>query len=292
MRRGALLALALGLYASVASAQAMRPFTTFRQLHGETRLRATLEYAAGALRVTPGRSTELYRMDLAFDDQRFLPISDYDPARSTVSLGVRRGGDGGVRVVSRNQLQQSANVAFAPGVDLDLDVKLGAVDADLELGGLQLNSLALATGASRSVIRFSQPNRSRCRSAELHAGAAEVSVVGLGNSRCDRIAFEGGVGRVTLDLGGAWTSNAQVGVKMAVGELTLRLPRRLGIRITLDKFLSSFEPAGLVRQGNTFTTPGYDRAERKVDVAVTTAVGGVRVEWGDDVRAGVVNGER
>jgi hypothetical protein len=79
-------------------------------------------------------------MDLAFDEQRFLPISDYDAARSAVALGLRRGGDGGVRVVSRGQLQQSANVAFAPSVDLDLDVKLGAVDADLELGGLQLTS--------------------------------------------------------------------------------------------------------------------------------------------------------
>jgi len=281
MFRGALLALALGLQASIASAQEMRPFTTFRQLHGETRLRATLEYAAGALRITPGRSTELYRMDLAFDDQRFVPISDYDAARSTVSLGLRRGGGGGVRVMSRDQLQQSANVAFAPSVDLDLDVKLGAVDADLELGGLQLNSLALETGASRSVIRFSQPNRSRCRSAELHAGAAEVSIVGLGNSRCDRIAFEGGVGKVTLDFGGAWTSNAQVAVKMAVGEMTLRLPRRVGIRITLDRFLSSFDPAGLVRRGNSFVTPGFDRAERKLEIDVTTAVGGVRVEWGD-----------
>jgi hypothetical protein len=123
------------------------------------------------------------------------------------------------------------------------------------------------------VIRFSQPNRSRCRSAELTAGAAEVSVVGLGNSRCDRIAFEGGIGKVTLDFGGAWTSDAEVAVKMAVGELTLRLPRRVGIRITLDKFLSSFDGAGLIREGSSFVTRLRPR-ERKVEIDVTTAVGG------------------
>ena len=67
MRRVVLLALALSLQTGVAAAQEMRPFTTFRQLHGETRLHASLEYAAGALRVAPGRPTELYRMDLAFD---------------------------------------------------------------------------------------------------------------------------------------------------------------------------------------------------------------------------------
>jgi hypothetical protein len=281
MRRAGLVALALGVQAAAARAQEMRPFTTFRQLHGETRLRASLEYAAGALRVAPGRPNELYRMDLAFDGERFAPISDYDAARNTVALGLRRGGTGGVRVVSREQLQQSANVAFAPGIELDLAVNLGAADADLELGGLRLASLDFQTGASRSVVRFSRPNAARCRSAELTSGAAELAVIGLGNSRCDRIMVEGGVGSVTLDFGGNWTSSSAVDVRMAVGQLTLRLPRGLGVRVRMDKFLSSFDAAGMIRQGNTFTTPGYDRAERRLDLDVTAAVGGVRVEWLD-----------
>ena len=84
---------------------------------------------------------------------------------------------------------------------------------------------------------------------------------------------------MTLDFGGTWSSSARVNVRMAMGQLTLRLPRRLGVRVTMDKFLSSFDPAGMVRQGNTFTTPGYDRAERTLDLEVTAAMGGVRVEW-------------
>jgi hypothetical protein len=41
----------------------------------------------------------------------------------------------------------------------------------------------------------------------------------------------------------------------------------------------SFDPAGLVRTGNAFESPGYDGADRRLDIAVTTAVGGVKVEW-------------
>jgi hypothetical protein len=156
------------------------------------------------------------------------------------------------------------------------------VDADLELGGLSLSELTMQAGASQAVIRFSQPNRSRCRGAEITAGAAEVTMLGLGNSRCDRIDFEGGMGKVTLDFDGAWTSSSQATVKMAMGELTLRLPRRVGVRLTLDRFLASFDPAGLVRAGNGFQSAGYEKAERRLDIAVTTAVGGVRVEWVDE----------
>jgi hypothetical protein len=281
MLRVALVALALSLGAASASAQSMRAFTTFRQLHGETRLQADLDYRAGGLRIAPGRATELYRMDASYDEHRYLPTSDFNAATGVVSLGLRPAGQGGLRVVSKRQLRQDANVAFSPGVDLDLDVTLGAVDADLELGGLSLSELTMQAGASQAVIRFSQPNRSRCRAAKITAGAAEVTMLGLGNSRCDRIDFEGGMGKVTLDFDGAWTSSAHATVKMAMGELTLRLPRRIGVRLTLDRFFASFDPAGLVQADDGFQSAGYDRAERRLDIDVTTAVGGVKVEWVD-----------
>jgi Cell wall-active antibiotics response 4TMS YvqF len=279
MYRIALAVLALVAGATSVAAQSMRSFATFRQLHGETRLRASLDYRAGGLRITPGRATELYRMDASYDEDRYSPASTYDAAGGIVTLGLQPAGEGGLRVVSTRQLRQDATVAFAPSVDLSLDLDLGAVQADLELGGLALSELTMEAGASQAVIRFSQPNLSRCRAAEITAGAAELTVLGLGNSRCDRFTLEGGMGKVTLDFDGAWTSSTAADIKMAVGEVILRLPRRVGVRLTLDRFLTSFDPAGLVRSGNAFQSPDYDRAERKLVIDVTTAVGGVQVEW-------------
>lgn len=279
MRTLFLLALAGSIPAAGAEAQAMQPFSTYRQWHGETRLDARLTYAAGALRLAAGRPTELYRMDVSYDPDRFFPVSDFNAARGAVSLGLEAAGGGGLRVVSTGQLRQTASVTFSPRNDLALDVVLGAVDGDLELGGLRLTDLRLQAGASRAVVRFSQPNATRCRAARLTAGAAELSVVGLGNSRCDQIAFEGGAGRVTLDFSGAGSASTRVSVQMALGETTLRLPRQAGVRIKLDKFLSSFEPQGLVRRGDSYLSPGYDQAPRHLDIDVTTAVGGVNVEW-------------
>jgi hypothetical protein len=284
MRRLLLPALALALAASRAQAQSMRPFSTYRQWHGETRVAARLDYAAGALRLAAGRPAELYRMDVLYDGDRYVPVSDFDAAEGNVALGLRASREGGLRVVSKSQLRQTASVTFSPKSDLALAVTLGAVDGDLELGGLRLTDLALEAGASRATVRFTQPNAVRCRAATLTAGAAELTVLGLGNSRCERIAFEGGVGQVTLDFGGAWTSSSRVEVKMALGKVALRLPRQVGIRITLDKFLATFEPQGLVRRGTSYLSPGYDKASRHLDIDVTTAVGGVTVEW--------VSGER
>ena len=273
--------LAGALWGSAVQAQSMRPFETFRQRHGETRLNARLEYAAGNLRLVPGTGGDLYRMELSYDQDRYLPVSDFDTQTGSVLLGLKAAGQGGVRVVSRSQLSQEATVALSPAVDLALDLTLGAASADVELGGLRVTNLQMKTGASRTVVRFSRPNSARCNLAAISAGAAEVSVLGLGNSRCDEIEFEGGVGRVLLDFTGAWTSSSRVEVKMAMGELTLRLPHKVGLRIAMDKFLSSFEPAGLVRRGNSFESPNYGSTPRHLDLDLTTAMGGVNVEWVD-----------
>src|SRR5262245_34298842 len=115
-----------------AGAQSMRPFSTYRQWHGEPRLAARVEYPAGEFRLGAGRTDDLYRMDVSYDEDRYVPVSDFDASSAAVRLGVTADGTGGVRVVSRNQLRQTAAVAFSPNPDLALQVELGAAVADLD----------------------------------------------------------------------------------------------------------------------------------------------------------------
>jgi hypothetical protein len=266
-------------WVGAASAQSWRPYSTFRQLHGETRLDAQLEFAAGMLKVTPGRQAELYRMQLSYDAERYVPLSQYEGSASTVRLGVESAGRAGLRVVSRNQLRQKALVELSPRADLALDLNLGAGEADVDLGGLRINRVRVETGASRATVRFSAPNRTRCETAVFAAGAADLAVYRLGNSRCEKVRVEGGVGKVTLDFGGSWTATQKADLSLSVGELRLRLPRRAPVRIRMDKFLSSFEPEGLIRRGDSWVTRNFDPEQPHLDIGLTCSVGAVRLEW-------------
>ena len=123
MRPGAPLALALCLWARHRRRAGMRPFSTFRQWHGETRLDARLEYAAGALRVARRSARpSSTAWTCSYDEERFVPVSDFDAARGGVTLGLERPGEGGLRVVSQGQLRQTASVTFSPENDLALEV--------------------------------------------------------------------------------------------------------------------------------------------------------------------------
>ncbi|MEO8032468.1 MAG: LiaF domain-containing protein [Gemmatimonadota bacterium] len=274
--RAALTAL---LVAAPLHGQGMQQASAARQLFDQTSLHATVSFAAGTVILKPAASGMLYRMTADFDPLRFVPVSKYDGAAQSVSLGIQPTGQGGITVSSRAHLAQSATIELSREVPLVLDLNLGAAEATADLGGLRLKRVSMATAGSKAVVRFSQVNPGRCDSLVVNAGAAEVTLESLGNSRCQWIRLGGGAGGVNLDLSGAWAAEARVRVSVAVGRVKLTIPKDLGVELTLEQFLSSFEPKGFVRNGKVWQTPGYAQATHRIAVNLSTTVGGVNVTW-------------
>lgn len=271
--------LGLLLLAAPLAGQTMRSTTSTRQRHAIKDLNARIEFAAGTLTLRAARGTTLYNMNLQYDADRYSPISRFDAASNALVLGVQNVGNAGLRVSSKRHLQQNAVVELSPDVNLSLDVSFGAVEAGIDLGGLRLTDARIRTAASQTSLRFSQPNRAVCSSLELNAGAAKFEAVGLGNSGCQEIRFDGGVGEVTLDLTGQWTTDSRLVANVAIGGVTLRLPRQLGVELVVDRFLASFNPVGFSRKGSSYFSEGYDARERHLRIEIKTTVGDINVEW-------------
>jgi hypothetical protein len=271
--------LALLLLAAPLAAQSMRSTTVTRQRGSIRDLNAKIEFAAGTLTLRAARGSALYNMNLKYDADRYSPVSRFDPATGGLVLGVQNVGNSGLRVSSRRHLEQNAVVELSPEVNLSLEVSFGAVEAGMDLGGLKLTDARIRTAASQSSIRFSQPNKAVCSSLELNAGAAKFEALALGNSGCQEIRFDGGMGEVTLDMTGQWVTDARLVANVAVGGLTLRLPRQLGVELVVDRFLASFNPVGFSRRGSSYFSEGFDARERHLRVEIKTTVGDINVEW-------------
>ncbi len=272
-------ALLLAATASSAAAQTMRDYDYTRAFRGERQLRGVIEFAAGRLIVRPGSPDRLYGLTLEYDADRFRPIGSYNPDAAEVRLGVESIRSGGIRVDRRSALPQTALIEFPGSVDLTLDVTVGAAEGSLELGGLRLTELDLKNGASRTTVSFSKPNRGNCRVASVTSAAGELTVSEAGNSGCRFWRFDGGVGAVTLDLDGAWPADGRMALNMALGGVTLRAPKKLGLRVTMSGFLAGFDASGFAKQGKVYRSNNYATAKRHVDIEVSSALGGVSVEW-------------
>ncbi len=270
----ALLAL-LALGASGAAAQTFQTMSTARALHGETALAVDVTYAAGRFDLRPGDPGDLYRMELRYDASKFEPVRDYDADAGVLRLGLRS--VSGSTHLRGNDKGGSLDLALSPDVPLTLAIKMGAARADAEFGGLALRSLKYQTGASQSEVRFSRPNPVVCDQLSFEVGAAEFRATGLGNSNCRRMSFDGGVGSVTLDFSGDWRGSADATVHVAIGSVKLLLPRDLGVAITLNRFLASFDQAGFTRRGDAYYSDNFDTAQRRLNLRIEAAFGGIDV---------------
>jgi hypothetical protein len=261
------------------AAQELRTVTTSKQYRGQDTLRADIDFAAGKLKIRAGDPAWLYRMELSYDPERFAPLSRLDSAGRTLQLGVKSSGESGITVSAKDDQPQDGTIELNPATAISLDVTLGAAEADLDLGGLKISSAVIQTGASQTTLRFSSPNRIACERLEISVGAAEFSALQLGNASCRTVKLDGGVGGVLVDLTGAWKNDANLTLSVALGQITLRLPREVGIELTLDRFLSNFSPDGFVRDGRVYRSSNFATATRKLTLALTSTMGGVTVEW-------------
>jgi hypothetical protein len=191
-------------------------------------------------------------------------------------LGIESRGRG---VNVRGRQSGSLELELARGVPMDLDLEFGAVQAEIDLGGLALTDLSLSTGASESTIDVSEPNTARMRTASFEVGAAEFTARHLGNLNAERIEFDAGVGSISLWLNGRWQRDAQVSIDMGLGSLNLFVPEGLGVRLRKDSFLTALDSEGLIKRGDVYESPDFDDADRKITIDLDAAFGSVSVVW-------------
>jgi hypothetical protein len=214
-------------------------------------------------------------MNLRYDEDRFEPVAEYSGHDLHVGVESVR------RSRSRRGDRESGELALelARGVPMDLDLQFGAVQADLDLGGLALTDLELSTGASESTIDISEPNRASMETARFEVGAAEFTLHNLGNLNASRIEFDAGVGSLVLWLDGDWRQDTRISIDMGLGALELRVPEGLGIQLRKDSFFTALDSEGLVKRGDTFQSLDWDDADHQVTIDLDAAFGSVKVVW-------------
>jgi hypothetical protein len=175
----------------------------------------------------------------------------------------------------------TARIALTREVPLDLDLEFGAGEAEIELGGMSLQRLSLQTGASETRVSFSEPNPLAAEEVSIEAGAADLRVIGLGNTRARSIEFKGGVGATVLDFSGAWQGAAEASVEMGIGSVTLQLPRSHGVRIDRSSFLASFSGPNLERRGDSYYSSNWEETQNRLTIDLSAALGSIEIVWVD-----------
>ncbi len=273
------------LIAAAAHAQSeitYRTLSTSRQVVDEEELSVVVRFGLGHFRFAGDPGNALYRTTLVYIEGAFEPELEYDRDRHALSIGLSEDPeDRNFNLRNQRELQQRLDVNISPIVPIRVDLEFGAVSADIDLGGLSLLEAEVQTGASEGSLRFSRPTLTACERLKFQIGAADFSVEQLGNSNCARMEFQGGAGRFTLDFTGEWQreGETQASVNIGVGALTLRFPSHLGVTITLDRFLATFDHSGFVKRGDVYYSSNYDETDARLRLDIDAVLGAIDVVW-------------
>lgn len=110
-------------------------------------------------------------------------------------------------------------------------------------------------------------------------GAGELFLA-LEGLALESLQVEQGVGDIVIRL--PKEMEGDVSVDQAVGRIQILVSEDTGIRVHFEKALSRLDvPDGYQLQGNTYTSPGFEGEQEKINIHVEQAVGIIKVQIAD-----------
>ncbi len=221
------------------------------ELDGAESVRANLTIAAGELNVSGG-ADGLLNADFTYNVAELEPEVEYSGGTLTV-----RNPDVDVTVDSwwdLDDYRHEWDLRLNDDVSMEMIVRMGAGEADLELGSLSLTRL------------------------DVETGAGEVTIDLADSSTLTRLNVDVGVGQTTVDLTGDWQDDLDVDIAGGVGELILLLPSGVGVRVDVVTGLGDVNTRGLSKDGNEYVNDAYGESEVTLRIDITAGVGNIRLE--------------
>jgi hypothetical protein len=243
----------------------------------ETSLRTTVDFGAGSITMAACPPELIVDAQAVYDKKQVDFFVDYRVRGERGALDLSSDLYGkSMEGKVRNEWQ----LDLASGVPQDLNMKVGAAEAKLNLSGLQLTALKLDIGAADAEIWWDEPNQTELTDLAIDCGASSLKLSGLGYANVENLEFEGGLGSFEIDCRGPWTRSAQADFEMGLGSLELTIPEDLATRIEVEKsFMSSVDIDGHFEEvdDDVYETRGYDQAKVRLDVRLKLGLGSVDV---------------
>ena len=266
-----------------ADARSWRSLTASRPRDGVDSLHVVLRYDAGTITIGAAAAPLLYQASSRFDANEQRISRSYNSVTNTLRIGL----DSSAMRTSEHRSNHASNnearldLGLANGIPLDLDLDLGATRARLDLSALSVSALRVSSGATEADLTFGTANPQPMRDLFVDAGVGSVTIHQLGNARAQRATVASTVGSVDLDLGGDWTGEMPLTMRVALATATLRVPRDVGIEIRLSKRIANIDSDGFTERDGVMYSTGYEQTKRHVVIDGSATLASVDVVWKD-----------
>lgn len=110
---------------------------------------------------------------------------------------------------------------------------------------------------------------------DVGGGTSDLQLAGLPLTRLDVTL---GAGKSTLDLSGDWVRHLDIAIDTGAANISVRLPRNVGVRVEVEAGASMVDATGLTKDGNVYTNAAYGVSDVTLHVAMDAGIGWINLE--------------
>lgn len=214
-------------------------------------VKTDISMQAGRLTVKGG-ARNLVDTEISAGRKEWEPEIEYTLSGKTGRLRIEQPEADGINFNFNEDFVNDWNILLNDDIVQDIDFRIGAGETELDLRGLKLNSL------------------------KIDAGVGEHNI-NLFNTSVPQIRLNAGIGEVSVDLSGEWNNDLEAEFNGGIGELSLLLPAKVGIRVEVNGALGSINAPGLNKDGRVYTNDLYGKSEYLLDLEVKAGIGEVNI---------------
>jgi len=112
-------------------------------------------------------------------------------------------------------------------------------------------------------------------SVDVGAGTGELQLAGLSLTG---LAVNLGAGIYMVDLSGGWARNLDVTIDTGAANITLRLPKDVGVRVKIESGPHTIEATGLANDGDVYTNAAYGVSDVTMQVNIEAGIGQINMD--------------
>lgn len=112
-------------------------------------------------------------------------------------------------------------------------------------------------------------------SVDIGAGTSKLRLSGLSLTHFN---VNLGAGTSTVDLSGGWARDLDGTIDTGAADITVVLPKDVGVRVEVDTGPTIVEYQDLIRDGNLYTNAAYGKSEVTVELKMEAGIGRINLE--------------
>ncbi len=247
-------------------------------VEGAENLQVEIDFGAGDLSIRGEDITEAAILEVFYTPRWVSYDIEYSKKRNTGHLYLES-------ELRRNRYDRKVenewDLVLSRRYPMELNLDIGACEAELDLGGVPLRELDIDIGAASGTIDFSEPNPERLRELDIEIGASSLEIFNLGNANFESMTFEGGAVSCEMDFYGDLKGESYVELEVGLGSVDIIVPRNLALRVESDDGLfSSVDFHGLKMieiDDDIYETRDFDQAENRIIFTIEVGMGSVDI---------------